>query len=264
MYEQKSSNTGYFKIFGIKVFEINKITTELYEREFVSDTDEQPLLGEYTTSVYKIFGISVMKFGADYDPNGKTETTDKPKLKISITAKKIIISLIAILLLLITFVGGIFTANSEWFNNLFYIKSIQMQNLEIKSLRPYNTALFKNAKTQTDMNIASGKRYEHYHKYFEKVVDRIRNYDYYDNNEKTAMLLYLDGYKERKAKAEKIMFPYKDKSAEDSGYGSMFGLSYPSAMLEFDRQELLTYRMILLHMYNIYPSVSEIDKMFEE
>lgn len=264
MYEQKASNTGYFKIFGIKVFEVIKTTTEVFEREFTSDEDTQPLLYDYSTSVYKIFGIPVMKFGADYDPNGKTETTDKPKLKISITAKKIIISLIAILLLLITFVGGIFTANSEWFNNLFYIKSRQMQNLEIKSLKPYNTVLFKKADTQYEMNMASDERYKHYHKYFEKVVDRIKNYNYDDDIVKSAIVSYLDGYDKRKAEIDYTMFPCKDKPIEDCGYGSMLGSIYPKAMLEFDRQELLTYRMILTYMYSINPSGLEIEEIFEE
>ena len=139
-----------------------------------------------------------------------------------------------------------------------------MQNLEIKSLTPCDTALFRKAQTQYEMNMESGERYKHYHEYFEKVVDRIRNYDYDDDTVKSAIISYLDGYDKRKAEIDYTMFPCKDKPIEDCGYGTIFGSIYPKAMLEFDRQELLTYRMILTYMYSINPSGLEIEKIFEE
>lgn len=59
------------------------------------------------------------------------------------------------------------------------------------------------------------------------------------------------------------MLPCKDKSVEDCGYGTMLSSAYPKAMLEFDRQELLTYRMILTHMYS-HISIQDINAFFEE
>ena len=180
---------------------------------------------------------------------------------------KIFGKVIIVLVMAICFIGGIFTANSEWYKNKFQTESEQIDiskiNLDIKSLKPYDTALLKKAKTQTDMNIASSERYKHYHKYYETVVDRIKNYDFGDDTVKSAIISYIGGYKKRKAEIESIMFPNKDKPVEESGYGSMFGLSYSSAMLEFDRQELLTYRMILTNVYPPIPN-QDIDVIFEE
>lgn len=267
MHEQKSSYTGYFKIFGIKVFEFIKNTTELYEREVISADDELPLLNEFSTSVYKIFGIPIMKFGVDYSPNNENETVNKPKFKINLTTKKIVITVVAILLLLITFACGIFTANSEWFKNKLSAETEQTDtsntNLEIKSLEPYNTALFKKAHSQYEMNIASGERYAHYHEYYEKVTQRIRNFDYQNDTVKTAIISYLDGYEKRKAELDYVMFPCQNESPIECGYGTMFGSAHPNAMLEFDRQELLTYRMILTYMYAYIP-IEDINDFFEE
>ena len=176
---------------------------------------------------------------------------------------KFIIAVLIIFAMVICFTCGIFVANSEWFNDQFYIKSKQMQNLEIKSLKPYNTALFKKAQTQYEMNTASSERYEHYHEYYKKVAERIRNYDYGDDTVKSAIISYLDGYEKRKAELDYVMFPCKNKSVEDCGYGTMLSSVYPNAMLEFDRQELLTYRMILTSMYAYY-SIADIEEFFEE
>ena len=60
-----------------------------------------------------------------------------------------------------------------------------------------------------------------------------------------------------------LLFPYIEMSPEESGYGTIIGSEYPSAMLEFDRQELLTYRMILQCMYASY-YVQDINYIFEE
>ena len=180
---------------------------------------------------------------------------------------KVIIVVFITFIMALFFIGGVFTANSEWYKNKFNSKSQQAEefneNLDIKSLKPYDTALFKKAKTQTEMNIASNERYQHYHEYYEKVVNRIKNYDFGDDTVKSAIISYIGGYKKRKAEIENIMFPNKDKPVEESGYGSMFGLSYSSAMLEFDRQELLTYRMILTNVYPPIPN-QDIDVIFEE
>lgn len=180
---------------------------------------------------------------------------------------KVIIVVFITFIMALFFIGGVFTANSEWYKNKFNSKSQQAEefneNLDIKSLKPYDTALFKKAKTQTEMNIASSERYKHYHQYYEKVVNRIKNYDFNDDSVKSAVLEYIDGYEKRKAEIENIMFSDKDKPVEESGYGSMFSMSYSCAMLEFDRQELLTYRMILSNMY--YPiSIQDINVIFEE
>lgn len=180
---------------------------------------------------------------------------------------RILSFVIIIFAMAICFVGGIFTANTEWFKNKFNSKSSQIEgfntNLDIKSLRPYDIALFKKAKTQYEMNIASGERYEHYHQYYKKVVQRIRNFDFNNDTVKTAINSYLDGYEKRKAELDYVMFPCKNKPVEDCGYGTMLGSVYPTAMLEFDRQELLTYRMILTYMYG-YISNQDINAIFEE
>ena len=264
MYEQKSSETAYFKIFGIKILEVIKNNTEVFEREFTSDDDTQPLLYDYSTSVYKFFGIPIMKFGAEHNPNSnENESADNPKFKINLTVNKIVITVAAILVLLITFACGIFTANSEWFNDLFYIKSRQMQNLEIKSLKQYDKALSNEKLAQYEINNLVFKKYEQYHQYYEKVVERIRNHNFYDETVKSAIISYLDGYDKRKAELDYTMFPCKDKPVSDCGYGTAFGSIYPKAMLEFDRQELLTYRMILTYMYG-FVSEEDINNFFEE
>lgn len=180
---------------------------------------------------------------------------------------KVLIVVFAAFIMALCFIGGIFTANSEWFENKFNHESPQTEefnaNLDIKSLKPYDTALFKKAKTQYEMNIASSKRYEHYHEYYEKVVERIRNHNFNNDSVKTAINSYLDGYEKRKAEMDYVMFPCKDKPIEDCGYGTILGSVYPTAMLEFDRQELLTYRMILSNMYNSVP-IQDINTIFEE
>lgn len=79
MYEQKIRNTGNIKIFGIKLFEMERLDTEVFEREFVSDEDMQAPLSSYSSVIYKFFGIPAVKFNT----NSKYEnTTTKVKLKI--------------------------------------------------------------------------------------------------------------------------------------------------------------------------------------
>ena len=114
------------------------------------------------------------------------------------------------------------------------------------------------------MKNASYERYEHYHKYYEKVVDRIKNMDIWPEYGKAAILDYINGYEDRKVKMDYMMFPCKDKPLDDCGYGTIFGSMYPDSMLEFDRNELMTYRMILSNMYTASIYRDELENIFEE
>ena len=162
------------------------------------------------------------------------------------------------------FVAGIFVANTEWFNDTFYIKSRQMQNLEIKSLKPY-TDEFKHADSQYDSNRTSTARYEYYHEYYLNVVDRIKNIpaDEMDELERAEIINYINGYKQRKEQMEQVLFPRMHMNVQEGGYGTLIGSAYPSAMLEFDRHELMTYRFILTNMYFSH-YIEDIDAIFEE
>ena len=120
--------------------------------------------------------------------------------------KKVIFTVLFIAVVLVSFVSGIFVANTEWFNGHFYIKSRQMQNLEIKSLKQYEKRLYSKD-TIYDMTVMSSEMANHYHEYFERVVGRIRNLNYSSEPVKKAVLSYLDGYEKRKAQMEYILFP---------------------------------------------------------
>ena len=116
--------------------------------------------------------------------------------------------------------------------------------------------------SQYDYNVAYKERYELYHKYYEKVVERIKNLNL-EEIEATPLFNYIDKYKERKETIEDILFPQSKMSIENGEYGTIYGSLYPIAMLEIDRQELLNYRMILNNMYdsNI---IDDIDSIFED
>ena len=163
------------------------------------------------------------------------------------------------------FVAGIFTAHNDWFNSTVYIKSYQMQNLNIKSLKPYDKALFKDAYSQVEMDEASAKRYEHYHEYYQKVVDKIKSLDFYDEKVRDVIVGYIDGYDKRKEEMINVLFPHLYDKDENDGnyYGTIIGSLYPKAMMEFDRNELLTYRMILENMYAA-PYIEDFDSFFDE
>lgn len=77
MYEQKTRNTGNIKIFGIKLFEMERLDTEVFEREFMSEDDTQAVLGSYSSVTYKFFGIPVIQFNAKSNPEDETEKADK-------------------------------------------------------------------------------------------------------------------------------------------------------------------------------------------
>ena len=162
------------------------------------------------------------------------------------------------------FCAGIITANTDWFNDQFYIKSRQMQNLEIKSLKQYEKRLYS-TETTYDMTAASAEMANHYHEYFEKVVYRIKNLNYPSESVKKAVLNYLDGYEKRKTQMEYTLFPCQDNPTDDCAYGRIFSYRYAIGMMEFDKNELLTYRMILNYMYDkAYFTKEEIEKVFEE
>lgn len=162
------------------------------------------------------------------------------------------------------FIAGIFVANTEWFSDTFYIKSLQMQNLEIKSLKPYTKA-YNLADSQYNSNQTSTARYEHYHEYYLKVVDRIKNLpsDELEAMERAEIINYINRYKQRKEQMEQVLFPRMHMNVQEGGYGTLIGSAYPSAMLEFDRQELLTYRFILKNMYFSH-YIDDIDAIFAE
>ena len=61
--------------------------------------------------------------------------------------KKVIFTVLFIAVIFLSFAGVIFVANTDWFNNHFYIKSKQMQNLEIKSLKQYEKRLYSKETT---------------------------------------------------------------------------------------------------------------------
>ena len=178
--------------------------------------------------------------------------------------KKIIFIILFIVVIFLSFAGGIITANTDWFNDQFYIKSRQMQNLEIKSIKQYEKILYSK-ETTYDITVASGEMANHYHEYFEKVVDRIKNLNYSNEPVKKAVLSYLDGYEKRKAQMEYTLFPCQNNLTDDCTYGRIYSYRYALGMMEFDRNELLTYRMILNYMYDkSYFTKEEIEKIFEE
>ena len=163
------------------------------------------------------------------------------------------------------FMAGIFTAYNDWFNDKVYIKSYQMENLNIKSLKSYDEVLFKDVHSQADINEANAKRYEHYHEYYEKVVAKIKNIDFDDEKVKNVVIAYIEGYDKRKDEMINVLFPHLNDTDGYGGnyYGTVLGSVYPRAMLEFDRNELLTYRMILENMYDAY-YIKDFDSIFEE
>jgi len=170
--------------------------------------------------------------------------------------------------LLFAYFLGIYTAKTSWYCDKFTPKSIpdeivSADKLELKSLEPYNKAYFELAETQYDRNLTSQSRYEYFHNYYEKVVQRIKDTDFGDKIVSNEILDYISGYSNRKAEIEFVLFPCKDKPLTDCGYGTKLGSVYPQAMLEFDRQELLMYKMILSNMY-IPLSEQQINKIFEE
>ena len=89
----------------------------------------------------------------------------------------------------------------------------------------------------------SVKRYEYYHEYYEKVVAKIKNTDFNDEKVKNVIIAYIDGYDKRKDEMINVLFPHLNDIDEYGGnyYGTLIGSVYPEAMMEFDRNELLTY-----------------------
>lgn len=257
MYEDKATKYENINLFGLKLFERVSTYRTMYDHEFAPEEESQIPLADKEVVTYKLFGIPLLNFKSGCDPKGLIpDETKKFKLPpINKYWKVILIVIAALILLSISFIAGIKVANSDKFNNTFYIESRQMENLNIRSLMPYEKAL-RDAYTQTEMNAAAEQLYQHYHAYYETVVERIKNYDFWDEKAKVAVLSYIDGYNKRKEVMEQVLFPHMNDSAEEGGYGTILGLLYPNAMYEFDRQELLTYRMILSYMY---AAISEVD-----
>jgi hypothetical protein len=158
------------------------------------------------------------------------------------------LKVIILLGIIFSFIGGVFYAQTDSFNNTFYIKQIKMLNLTTKTLDKNTKNLIK-AKNQADRTIESDNRYNSYHKYYLSVVDKIKKTELNDT-EKTRLLEYINGYDKRKQTMLDIMFPDINKPTSEGGYGTMFGSSYANALVELDRNELLTYKMILSNIYS--------------
>lgn len=267
MYKQVSKDNYNFKILGFKLFENKYEYINIYEREFKTVDEEQTVLESLVRHTCKFAGVPIIKTNKHYvldEKNAILSNLITDNFKISLNLKKIIISACVFICMVLIFISGIVTANSHWFNDVFYIKSRQMENLNIKSLKPYDKVLFNATYSQYDMNMASSTRYKHYHEYYEKVTDRIKNFDYGDDTIKSVITNYLNGYEKRKAEIEYLLFPYlNEPQTSSNNYGTMIGVVYPSAMLEFDRIELLTYRMLLTNMYASY-LIPNLNAIFEE
>jgi len=164
--------------------------------------------------------------------------------------------------LISAFILGIYVANTKWFNNVFYVKSRQMIDLNIKSAMPIEQKLSK-AQIQYEMDSTAQELNEHYHNYYKTVVERIKKLDY-DEEEKSLLLSYINGYDKRKQEMIKIIFPrlYAPRT-DEYAYGSLINAIYPMAQQEFDKQELLRYRFILQNQYNGIPN-TELDNLFKE
>ena len=72
MYEQKTITNSDLRLFGIKIFEKIQENTDIFEREFLYDEEEQEVLGESTCTVWKIFKIITVKFfDSSANPGGE-------------------------------------------------------------------------------------------------------------------------------------------------------------------------------------------------
>lgn len=265
MYEQISKDNYNFKIFGFKLFENKYEYINIYEREFKTVDEEQTVLESMIRHTCRFAGMPIINTHRHYvlDENNSILSKTTNNVRITVAIKRGLIITGIFISILIIFICGILTANSKWFNECFYIKSRQMQNLNIRGLQPYNKN-FYNAETFDMMDITSFARYDYYHKYYEKVVERIKTFNFVEGVNRLTVINYIDGYERRKAEIDYVMFSNKNEP-ETSDYKDEFlpNSVYFNAMLEFDRQELLAYRMILLNMeYSL--SSSAVDAIFEE
>lgn len=268
MFEQKSRQQDELKIFGVKIIEKICESVDIYNHEFQDDKEEQELLAGKTVCTYKLFGIQISKWQCCYNPEHFLPLEPENKKILPALSKLTKISLIILASISVgvcIFMSGIFTAHNNWFNDKVYIKSYQMEKLNIRSLKSYDEVLFKDVHSQADINEANAKRYEHYHEYYEKVVAKIKNIDFDDEKVKNIIIAYIEGYDKRKDEMINVLFPHLNDTDGYGGnyYGTVIGSVYPRAMLEFDRNELLTYRMILENMYDAY-YIKDFDSIFEE
>ena len=61
MYEQKFVTNSNLKLFGIKIFEKIQEKTDVFEREFLNDKEEQEVLETKSYTTLKIFQIINIK-----------------------------------------------------------------------------------------------------------------------------------------------------------------------------------------------------------
>lgn len=61
MYEQKFITNSNLKLFGIKIFEKIQEKTDVFEREFLNDEEEQEVLETKSYTTLKIFQIINIK-----------------------------------------------------------------------------------------------------------------------------------------------------------------------------------------------------------
>ena len=251
MYVHKTSQIDDLKILGIKIHERIRDNIEIYDHEFKDNNEEQEVLAGRTICTHKIFGFPILKWQSCYDPEHLLPPEPEHKIFMPVLNKLAKISLItagSILAGICIFVAGISTAHNDWFNNTVYIKTLVCTQIH-----------------SCIMDEASAKRYEHYHKYYEKVADKIKNIDFNDEKVHDVIVSYIDGYDKRKEEMINVLFPHLyDKDEYGANYyGTIIGSIYPKAMMEFARQELLTYRMILENMYAA-PYIEDFDGIFEE
>ena len=268
MYAQKSSQQDELKIFGIKIIEKICEPVDIYDPELPATNDDHELLAGKTVCIYKLFGIQISKWQCCYNPEHFSPLEPESKKILPALSKLTKISLITLASILAgvcIFMAGIFTAYNDWFNDKVYIKSYQMEKLNIKSLKSYDEVLLKNVHSQTDINEASVKRYEYYHEYYEKVVAKIKNTDFNDEKVKNVIIAYIDGYDKRKEEMINVLFPHLNDIEQYGAnhYGTLISSFYPQAMMELDRNELLTYRMILENILDLR-YIEDFDSIFEE
>ena len=245
MYEQKTVNNSEIKIFGIKIIERILETTDIFEREFLDDEEKQDVLGTKTVVTWKFLNIPILKLQGHTDYSNKSDNKENAEenKKINNLKKKIITSLVLVLGLSFSFLIGFYISK-----NIYSPKYNNLMGLEITSPKPNKADLFQEDMTQSDMDTVLDKEYKEYHKYFEKVVTRIKQYKF-GEPEKDVIVNYIDGYEQRKNQIESVLFPRINSDTKENGYGTLLGSLYPMAMLGFDRLELATYKMILENMY---------------
>lgn len=180
------------------------------------------------------------------------------KKQISKKAKISIFIMVFIYSLLLLFLG-IFIANSNSFNNIFYVKERQMLALTTKQEWKLNKKINSSIYPYEYIN-SYDELYEIYHDYYLKVVKKIKRTEWADDIEQQEFYRYLSNYETRKQEMIKYLFPMLNKENE---YGTMINYLYPKMLIEFDRNELLTYKFMMQNSYNSF-SLETIQYIFNE